>query len=205
MAVRILVDPNSEDDIEHVHALQDALGFEQPGGPGLWDVPAWDTTSQKKVRDALLSLAETIPDTRRMFGTREQVDPIRHLIGTAMGWGGNPETEALYLNRTPAQNDGGTIHRLTVPAEIPVDGFWSITVYDADGHLIPNDREMYALNEYTAAKNADGSVTVQFGGCGDATTNCLPITKGWNYLVRLYRPRPEVLDDTWTFPEARPA
>jgi hypothetical protein len=36
------------------------------------------------------------------------------------------------------------------------------------------------------------------------TRNCLPITKGWNYLVRLYRPRPAVLDGTWTFPEATP-
>ena len=32
--------------------------------------------------------------------------------------------------------------------------------------------------------------------------NMLPITPGWNYLVRLYRPRAEVLDGTWKFPEA---
>jgi hypothetical protein len=46
-------------------------------------------------------------------------------------------------------------------------------------------------------------VTVQFGGCADQEANCLPISPGWNYLVR-YRPRPEVLDGTWTFPEAEP-
>jgi hypothetical protein len=45
---------------------------------------------------------------------------------------------------------------------------------------------------------------IQFGGCGEDTANCLPITPGWNYMVRLYRPRPEVLDGTWTFPEAEP-
>ena len=43
-------------------------------------------------------------------------------------------------------------------------------------------------------------MTVRFGGCGDGVTNCLPITQGWNYLVRLYRPRGEVLDATWHFP-----
>jgi hypothetical protein len=48
-------------------------------------------------------------------------------------------------------------------------------------------------------------VTVLFGG-KDPAANCLPITPGWNYLVRLYRPRREVLDGTWKFPdaEARP-
>jgi hypothetical protein len=53
-----------------------------------------------------------------------------------------------------------------------------------------------------AAKNADGSVDIQFGGSDAA--NCLPITPGWNYLVRLYRPRAEILDGSWTFPEAQP-
>ena len=52
---------------------------------------------------------------------------------------------------------------------------------------------------------ADGSVTVHFGGCGDDRPNCLPIVDGWNYAVRLYRPRPEILDGTWTFPTAQPA
>jgi hypothetical protein len=55
-----------------------------------------------------------------------------------------------------------------------------------------------------ARKGADGSVTVQFGGCDGRVANCLPIMKGWNYMVRLYRPRAEVLNGTWTFPEAKP-
>jgi hypothetical protein len=41
----------------------------------------------------------------------------------------------------------------------------------------------------TARPNADGSVTVQFGGCTKDTLNCLPTFPGWNYVVRLYRPR----------------
>ena len=38
-----------------------------------------------------------------MFGTRDRVDPVRHLIGTAAGWGGNPEKDAFYPNVTPSQ------------------------------------------------------------------------------------------------------
>lgn len=60
------------------------------------------------------------------------------------------------------------------------------------------------LNSITAKKDADGSVTIQFGGCDGKTPNCLPIMKDWNYMVRLYRPRPEILEGTWKFPEAQP-
>ena len=35
-------------------------------------------------------------------------------------------------------------------------------------------------------------------------THCLPIMEGWNYAVRLYRPRPEILDGSWKFPSAEP-
>ena len=52
-------------------------------------------------------------------------------------------------------------------------------------------------------KDVGGSVTVQFGGDGKIP-NCLPIIKGWNYMVRLYRPRMEILNGTWKFPEAKP-
>jgi hypothetical protein len=46
-------------------------------------------------------------------------------------------------------------------------------------------------------------VTVHFGGDPKAP-NFLPITPGWNYIVRLYRPRPEVLEGKWRFPKPEP-
>jgi hypothetical protein len=50
----------------------------------------------------------------------------------------------------------------------------------------------------------DGSVAIQFGGCDGKVVNCLPIMQDWNYMVRLYRPRAEILDKKWTFPQAEP-
>lgn len=168
-AIRTLVDPNSGADVAAVHALQDAVTVTQ-AAPGAFEIPQWDPASQKTVRDALIVLSTTLSDTVRTFGSKDAVDPVRHLVGTAYAWGGNPEHDALYLSVFPPHNDGTTVHRLTVGA-VPVDGFWS--------------------------------VTIQFGGSG--APNLLPITAGWNYIVRLYRPGPEVLSGDWVFPRAEPA
>jgi hypothetical protein len=203
MAVRILADPSDPKDIQEVTKLQDAIKVEQPGGPGKFEVPAWDPVSQKQVRDALNVLADTLPNKNRMFGAKGEVDPVRHLLGAASAWGGNPDKDAVYLNVVPKENDGKTISRLTVK-DVPVDGFWSVCVYNAQGFFEKNEANAYALNNLTAETNDDGSVTIQFGGDPARTPNCLPIMPGWNYMVRLYRPRKEILDGAWEFPEAQP-
>lgn len=43
---------------------------------------------------------------------------------------------------------------------------------------------------------------IEFGACDDGCINCLPISKGWNYAVRMYEPRWQILDATWKFAEA---
>jgi hypothetical protein len=200
VGIRTLIDPTDPKDVAAVHALQDGIKVEQPGGPGKFEVPHWDQASQKKVRDALLVLASTLPDTKHMFGSKDAVEPVRRLIGSASAWGGNPEKDALYLNATLAKNDGKTVYKLTVK-DVPVDGFWSVSVYNAKGYFAPNRLNAYTLNNITAKPNADGSITIQFGGCGGKVANCLPTTPGWNYLVRLYRPREDVLNGAWKFPD----
>jgi hypothetical protein len=125
-AVRTFVDPVSPEDISQAHALQDAVKVDQKSA-GKLETPNWEPTSQKKVRDALFVLNETLPDLRRAGGRREEVDPVRHLIATASAWGLNPEKDAIYLNVTPASNDGTTVYRLNVK-DVPVDAFWSVIV-----------------------------------------------------------------------------
>ena len=200
IAIRTLVDPKDPADVAQVRALQDAIVVEQPGGVGEFDIPRWDPFGQKKVRDALLALGTTMPDFRKAFGTKETVDPVHHLVGTALGWGGNPDKDAIYLNVTPAHNDGTSVYRLVV-RDVPVDAFWSVSVYNAEGYFEANAQNAYTLNSITAHRGSDGSITVQFGGCDGKVDNCLPIVQGWNYTVRLYRPRPELLSGQWTFPQ----
>ena len=201
LGIRILVNPEDPADMNQVHTLQDAIKVEQKSS-GNFEVPNFDRITQKKVRDALLVLGTTIPDTNRMFGSRSQVDPVRHLIGSAILWGGLPQKDAIYLNITPDHNDGAIVYKLKV-RDVPVEGFWSITVYNAEGYLEPNQYDSYSVNDITAKKAADGSVAVQFGGCDGKILNCLPTMRGWNYMVRLFRPRAQVLNGTWKFPEAQ--
>lgn len=201
--IRMLVDFSNDQDVQQVHALQDAIKVSQKGR-GSFEVPDWDQASRRKVQAGLMELGTTITDTRRMFGADEShVDPVRHLIGSAMLWGGNLEKDALYLPITPARNDGATPYTLTVK-NVPVDGFWSVTVYDSEGYFKPNPYNAYAVNSVNTRKDATAAVTIQFGGCDGVIPNCLPIMSGWTYTVRLFRPHPEILSGNWTFPLAQP-
>ncbi|WP_449384978.1 DUF1214 domain-containing protein [Cellulomonas soli] len=197
VAVRTLVDPRDPGDLAQVAALQDALDLTAASGR-VFAPAGYDTASLDRTRSALLALAADMSSFERAFGRREDVDPVRHLIGTAAGWGGLPDSEAVYVGVAPGLPVGE--YELHVPGDVPVDGFWSVSVYNAEGYFEPNAAGAYSVNSITAARDDDGSVTVRFGGDGDPARNSIPVVDGWNYLVRLYRPRQEILDGTWHFP-----
>jgi hypothetical protein len=203
VAIRTFADPNNPNDLEEAHHLQDAIKVTQKSS-GTLELPNWDQASLDEIRNALLILAEHTNGFRHAFGARNQVDPIKHLIGTAAGWGGNPDGDATYLGGSVPKNDGSTIYKLRVK-DVPVNAFWSVSVYNAAGYFEKNPYDAYSLNDVTAKKGTDGSVTIQFGGCDGKVPNCLPIMSGWNYTVRLYRPGPEILDGKWKFPNPEPA
>lgn len=201
VAVRTLVDPSDADDIDRVAALQDQISLTA----GAAEEPVtldWDDAALDATRTALLQLAAGLTGFDRMFGSRDQIDPVRHLIGTAAGWGGLPTTEAAYVGVQPA--DGDVDLELTL-ADAPVDAFWSVSVYDAEGYFHPNPYDRYTVNSVTGEPDADGSVTVRFVHGEPTLPNSIPVPPGWNYLVRFYRPRPAFFDGSWTLPRATPA
>ena len=200
--VRTFADPADPADIAAANILQDCLSIRQASA-GSFEVPNWDQDSLKQVRDAYTVLALTKQDFSSLFGIKGQMDRLDHMLGTAAGWGGQPRGAAMYESVVPTQNDGMTPYVLKV-RNVPVDGFWSITVYNKDGFLERNEYDAYSFNNITAAKDEDEGVTLHFGG-DPAAANYLPITPGWGYVVRLYRPRQEILDGTWQFPLAEPA
>lgn len=200
IVTRWLVDANDPADIANVHALQDkhtvSAVASQP-----FVLPNYDSDSYQATFDALITLGRGLTDLAGMAGARKDVDPVRHLIGTAMAWGGLPREEVLYANVDPGLPLGE--FRIRVK-DVPVDAFWSVTVYNKDGYLEQNDRDAYNVNSINGVPDADEAITVHFGGCADGRPNCLPITEGWNYGVRMYQPRDGLLDGTWTFPAVEP-
>ena len=198
IATRIFVDPDDPDDVAAVNALQDELAIET-GSARDFEHPDYDAQSLKVTRELLLQLGGGIRGTERMFGSKDDVEPTRHLIGTAVGWGGLPEREAVYYLETDPRDLG--VYTMTLH-DVPVDAFWSVTVYNRDGFMELNPHDSYSKNSVTAEPDADGSVVLTFAP-EPAGKNHLWIMDGWNYALRLYKPRPEVIDKSWTPPEAQ--
>lgn len=87
----------------------------------------------------------------------------------------------------------------------PSQAFWSITMYDKDGFQIPNPIDRFAIGSYDKLiTNADGSldIFVQAASPGkDKEANWLPAPKDeFQPTMRIYSPKPEVLDGTWVPP-----
>ncbi len=200
LAVRTLIDASDDADIKKANELQDKLVIEAASAKP-FVLPNYDMDGYKKTHDALLELSRGVGDAFATFGKKEEVDPVRHLGGTAAGWGGLPVEEAFYLNVEPGLPVGE--YQITVK-DVPVDAFWSVSVYNKDGFFEKNDLDAYSYNNLTATPNEDGSYTIHFGGCGDGRVNCLPITEGWNYIVRMYQPRAEILEGKYVFPNPEP-
>ncbi|SEP12922.1 Protein of unknown function [Halogranum amylolyticum] len=202
VVVRTFVDPNDPADLEQVRQLQDEIVVEQSSA-GSFEIPNWDQQSYRQLNDALITVGLTLDDFSYAFGDVDEVDPVKFFIASTAGWTGVPEpSEALGLQRTPAQNDGTTPYTLTVK-DVPVDAFWSVTVYNSDWYLEQNEYDAYSINNVTAERADDGSVTIHFGGDPNQS-NFLYTPEGWNYIVRLYQPRKPIIDGSYQFPEAQP-
>jgi hypothetical protein len=197
LLARILVDPTDPDDVAEVNRLQDRITLDA-ASTRPWVTGGYDEASYEATKRPLLALGQGIQDARRMFGAKGAVDQVRFLIGTAGGFGGLPEEEAYYAIRATPQSAGRFVLSVT---DVPVDGFWSVSVYNRDGYFDENPYDSYSVNSVTATPDPDGTVTIHFGPEPDGSPNFLVVKDGWNYVARMYRPRPSILDGSWSFPE----
>lgn len=104
--------------------------------------------------------------------------------------------------------DGNATYRLHVPPKVPVEQYWSATVYDRQTHaLIKNmPRASRASNAAEVQKNADGSTDIFFGPKAPAgkESNWVPTDPAQRFevLFRLYAPTRVLFDKSWVLPDA---
>jgi hypothetical protein len=143
-------------------------------------------------------------------------DYWRRATVAKVGLGANRVEDAVYPilihDATGVPPVGETRYVLHFDADAlpPADAFWSVTMYDGDGFTVPNDLDRYALGDRDPlVYNADGSLDLylQHDDPGEARrANWLPSPTGpLGVTMRIYDPRPEVLDGLWSPPPLLPA
>ena len=201
VAVRTQVyNPGDAAEVALVNGLQDQLAV-KAGSAEAFQSPAWDQAQLKVLTAAYNEDARALPSYRGLMGPRGTVDEAKRHLVAAAGWGLNPDSDATYLNYG-GQHDPARGYTATyvVPEN---NAFWSITVYGDDGYMKSDNN---ILNSSTVKLNADGTFTVRFGSretCGDVP-NRVDISPGWNYVMRIYRPGPSVLNGSYVLPEVTP-
>jgi hypothetical protein len=156
--------------------------------------------------------AATVAFTQTVVGPGREpgrdVPYLHHAAGTKIGWGGPDPShsayEAIFVDRDGNELKGSRGTYTVTTREPPVEAFWSVTVYDTErgGFLHPNDADRHHINDTSAVRNADGTVTFLFKeACEPADTNCLEVPGGrFDLATRYYLPRPEIVTDAWSFP-----
>lgn len=127
------------------------------------------------------------------------------------GLGANVDEEAT-LPRTFNDEQGNQLNgeykyilRFNKDQLPPVEAFWSVTMYDKDFFLVPNDIKRYAIADYTPGLeyNDDGSLDIYIQKCPPINheSNWLPAPKdNFNLILRLYQPTAKILNGTYEVP-----
>ena len=202
--IRIFANSSDADDIAYANGLQDLVSTKQ-ASQGEFIIPDYDTESLDATRMALLRLGALSRGNLGPFaGKRNEVDPVAQLIVSATGWGALPRSEAAYFGGSPLPGNEDKPHELVI-SDVPANAFWSVTIYNARGFMVPNALiGVNALNNINAAPREDGSYRIQLGGCSETIVNCIPTPEGWNHVIRAYQPSEAISSGGWQAPSASP-
>ena len=103
--------------------------------------------------------------------------------------------------------EGGRTYRLRVPADAPIEQYWSVTAYDRETHALIRGvaRPSLASNDTAVQKNPDGATDVYFGPKAPAgkQSNWVPTDpkRKFELLFRLYGPKKELFEKQWKLPD----
>jgi hypothetical protein len=127
-----------------------------------------------------------------------------------IGLGANLPEDAIYpllytdAEGKPFTGESRYTWHLDTNALPPVNAFWSLTLYDSEGFQIANDLNRFAIGDRDDLSfNEDGSldIFIQHDKPQQGNSNWLPApASGFNLCARLYYPKPEALNGSWTPP-----
>jgi hypothetical protein len=109
-----------------------------------------------------------------------------------------------YLDKEGNSLDGSKTYKINLPPDVPVQDFWSFTIYDNQTRaMLQTDQQFPGVdsNKPDVKQNADGSFDIYFGpkapeGMEGNWIQTIP-GKGWNTVFRLYGPLEPYYDKTW--------
>ena len=131
---------------------------------------------------------------------------------TQHGLGANVGQEAFYpatftdSEGSPLNGANNYVIHFNPGQTPPVDGFWSITMYDDKSLFVDNPINRYNIGKYTEGlkNNTDGSLDIYIQNASpgaDKESNWLPAPQsGFNLVLRMYLPEPQALNGTWQLP-----
>ncbi|MDL1870910.1 DUF1254 domain-containing protein [Deltaproteobacteria bacterium PRO3] len=142
-----------------------------------------------------------------VYGT----DYLQRAFITAIGLGANRPKDAIYptskVDASGKSYSGANkyVIRFEKGQTPPVEGFWSITMYDADYFFVANPLNRYTVSSRFPFKyNPDGSldIYIQKDSPGkEKEPNWLPAPAGdFILMMRMYWPKDQVIDGSWKPP-----
>jgi hypothetical protein len=186
--------------------------------------PAVQDALKKAPADGLKFMHDKIPTLARVVnGWQMNTDTVgvygnyylKRAVIALVGLGVNPPEDAVYplivadADGKPPTGDHNYILHFSKAELPPVDAFWSVTMYDAEGFPVANAINRFALGDRDALKyNADGSLDLYIqhdDPGGDRTASWLPSPSAGTLglTMRLYAPKAAVLNGSWAAPPLR--
>jgi len=218
--VIVRVEVRDKDNEEDVNGAQSIFKGIDIDGPVITEFPSLDLLSSfdekvtKNATKILDSTFKVVPFRLTVAAPNElpsKVSYVNFAAGTKGGWGGpitsHSSYETIFFDVNGETLDGSKGDYTITTTEPPVDAFWSVTIYDTKrgGYLHPNEKNKYHINNTSAVKNEDGTVTFNFKKkCEDGDLNCLEIPNNeFDYVSRYYLPKVSIQNGEWEMTKAK--
>ena len=180
-----------------------ALKYENGFVPPFFEGTRWSVPIPKETRDGLGNM---FADPNE-YGLDGRAVMYHMAYFSPKVFGGGQFYLLNIVDRAGKPLQGNKTYRLTVPANAPIEQYWSATAYDRETHALirGTSRPSLASNDTTVQKNSDGSTDIYFGPAApaDKESNWVPTDPKWQFelLFRLYGPKKELFEKKWKLPD----